>query len=316
MTLAKVLLHSFGREHLKVTIGVPGRRTKDAAVPLLAFAGLTCLELRLAYGSAPLHLQLAELPALAELHLSDYTDKVALRASKPAPRLLHLSCLLGQLSADFAMLPGLKTACFASFTKLDCVANIAAATALTCLQLCEWNTDWEHSSGMELLRTIPSSVKCLALEGDWSEEVAALVGQQTGLEALALRGCENYDPVAPPAGAPVWAGLRAFSWTNAGDSRDRLNLPLGLCQASRLEALQCHVHTYTMEDMELLCSLPALKKLILAPYEWWDDGHRKLVKDPHGAIVRCIARRALPGVYVEEVDEARKAEQLLEWALM
>ncbi|GAB4813912.1 hypothetical protein N2152v2_000958 [Parachlorella kessleri] len=201
--------------------------------------------------------------------------------------------------------------CFAFSSGLHRVANFAAATALTCLQLRKWESYRLQSSALELLRSLPPLVKCLAFEGDWSEEVAALVGQQTGLAALVLSTWQGCYPEAPSERAPVWTGLRAFSWSAGGHHGDRLNLP----EASRLEALQCYMETYTMEDMELLCSLPALRKLILAPYEKWEEEEGRANEEPHGRVVRGIARRALPGVYVEEVDVADRAEQLLEWAL-
>ena len=218
-------LGALGRlEHLKLRIRVSILHPEGEAVQLPPFPCLTSLELKVGSDDTLVHLQLSELPTLAELDLDGAEGKAALLVSKPAPQLQRLSCWLGGLSVDFATLPGLRAACFASYTELDRAASIAAATALTCLELREWDPDWEHSSALELLQSLPPSVSCLGLQGHWAPEAAALVGQLTGLSALALRVGYDDDPEPLAAGAPVWAGLRGFSWSDAGDMGDGLNL--------------------------------------------------------------------------------------------
>ncbi|GAB4813911.1 hypothetical protein N2152v2_000957 [Parachlorella kessleri] len=244
-------------EHLKLSIRDITQLSEDEDVQLPPLPALTCLEL----DDTQVPVQLAGLPALAELRLEGGDGSADLLASEPAPQLRHLSCRVAELSVDLEMLPGLTAACFAPYTHLDGPASIEAATALARLEL--WDIERHASSALELLCSLPPTLTSLALQGDWPAEAAEVMGQMTGLAALALGNSWEKELKAPPAEAPDWAGLRAFGWSVNGMYGDELNLPQGLRQASRLEALQCHMWRYTMEDTELLCSLPALRKLIL-----------------------------------------------------
>ncbi|GAB4813906.1 hypothetical protein N2152v2_000952 [Parachlorella kessleri] len=259
--------------------------------------------------------KLAQLPALAELDLHGGYGRAALLASGPAAQLQGLTCLLGKLSVDFSALPGLKDFRVTNFVQLVGGASIAAATALTRVELTEWHQGWEHGSALEVLKNLPRSVKLLHLMGDWPVAAAALVGSLQGLVALDLEYVGAGQPALPVVGMPVWTSLRAISWVVVAD----VSLPQVLRQASNLEALQVWLEIPSASDVELITSLPALRKISLPI----GVGAVEADRDPYGhgarraqrAAAGCAIRRAKPHIHLEEPAFALHTEDFSRWAL-
>jgi len=197
-------------------------KTANAALQLPMLSRLTFLELEM-LPRALVQLQLAGLPVLAKLRLDGSLGKAALLTSGPAAQLQRLVCRVGQLSADFSALQGLQSAYFDVSTQLDQAASIAAATAPTCLELVCVGEHTDSRLGMDLLRNLPPSIRCLA--GSWPQDVAPLLGALTGLAGLSMHYWGPHPMPLPPVGAPFWARLRAFSWAVEEDNGPNLNLP-------------------------------------------------------------------------------------------
>ncbi|GAB4816498.1 hypothetical protein N2152v2_003544 [Parachlorella kessleri] len=318
----------------------PEEQAAAAAIQLPLLARLTRLVLTV-HASAVAHLHLAKLPALSELTLRsawvsmlEEEGRAALLTDEPVHHLHHLDCGgLGRLSADFAALPGLRSMVLGGRMGWDQPRSIAAATALTWLGLQYGDEGDPEPVALEVLSSLPPSVRCLELTGPWTAQAAALVGDMQGLAGLALRSWAGEGPPLPPQGAPLWAGLRAFSWILDSDEfgGDGPSLPQALEQASKLKTLQALVNSVTVYELDLITSLPALENLILATPT--PEGGVTGSSDTCGAAVRRIAQRAMPEVQVldeqcwqslgeqclqclgEEGWHSRDSRAFFEWAL-
>ncbi|GAB4813924.1 hypothetical protein N2152v2_000970 [Parachlorella kessleri] len=228
-------------------------------------------------------LMLDGLPALTELELLD--GSVAVLASEPAPQLQRLANDAGQLAVDFAALPGLKSAKLFTACHLERPASIAAATALTYLELTS-EYEWDPSS-LELLQSLPPSVRCLSMDKDWPQEAANLVGRMTSLVGLEL--LQEYASPLPADDAPVWAGLRALQSTQFGEASEGGDVPKGLRRASKLEVLEVFLPHPTLRDVDIITSLPALRKLFI---------RGRPASHPVGSQLLNVLGRAVPQVEV------------------
>ena len=61
-------------------------------------------------------------------------------------------------------------------------------------------------------------------------------------------------------------------------------------------------------DVDLVASLPALRKLNFSPKQWIADG-------VHLTAGKRLLRRALPHVFLQERSELCKPDEFLKWAL-
>ncbi|GAB4813927.1 hypothetical protein N2152v2_000973 [Parachlorella kessleri] len=205
--------------------------TAGDAVRFPSLPSLAHLSVGVWPGPPELHIQLDGLPALTELELEG--GRVAVQASRPPPQLKGLGACAEHLAVDFAALLSLKSATFSTEGQLEAPASIAAATALTYLQLDEWGP-----SALQLLCSLPPSVRCISvLDSELPQEAADLVGNMTGLVGLELN---NGGPV-PAEDAPLWAGLRAFAYCLVAYDVEAGDVLKGLRYASKLEVLQVHL---------------------------------------------------------------------------
>ena len=202
----------------------PSLPPAPAPVQLPPLLRLTSLELNLLPGTE-VQLQLARLPKLAKLRLEGEDGRASLVASQPAPQLRRLVCYVAQLSADFAALPGLASASFDPRQRLDQPASIAAATALTHLKLCDLDDLKQTEWALELLQSLPPSLSCLQLHGEWPLEAALLLGKVPGLRALGLDYWGQNEAPLPPADDSLWTRLRAISWSCRIEDGERLTVP-------------------------------------------------------------------------------------------
>ncbi|GAB4813928.1 hypothetical protein N2152v2_000974 [Parachlorella kessleri] len=260
--------------------------TAGAAVRFPSLPSLAHLNVTVWQGPPELHIELDDLPALTELELNG--GRAALQASRPVPKLQRLSNYAEKLAVDFGALPCLKSATFYTSRQLDAPASIAAATALTYLELNIAEDEWDPSA-LELLRSLAPSVRCVSMGEHWPQEAADLLGNMTNLVGLELRYA-TFTPLLADD-APVWAGLRAFGSCSLMTNDERAAVPKGLRQASKLEVLQVMWSNPTIEDMDVLTSIPALRKLFVYGYSW-------RASDPVGSAVLNLSRRALPQVEV------------------
>ncbi|GAB4817245.1 hypothetical protein N2152v2_004291 [Parachlorella kessleri] len=258
--------------------------TAGAAVRFPSLPSLAHLRVHAWSGPPELHVQLDDLPALIELELYD-GGRAALQASRPALQLQKLTCTAECLAVDFAALPCLKYGTFSLLCQLEDPATIAVATALTYLEL-DGRAEWGPSP-LEVLRSLPPSVRCVSMDEQWPQEAADLLGDMTSLVGLQL----HHLDVAPlPADdAPVWAGLRAFGSSSLTRNDEGGEVPKALRQSSKLEVLQVSLMHPTIQDIDVITSLPALRKLFV-------QGCR--ARDPDGRSLLNMARRAAPQVEV------------------
>lgn len=154
----------------------------------------------------------------------------AAAAVMPACALQSAKLLVTCLSADFSLLPALKSLelrfCytshlhrhFQSMPDVEGSASLAAATALTELQLGGRGRGLPPSMA-ELIRCAPTSLQTLKLESRWGQEVAAALGSLTQLSALTLAtehsGTAEAQGPLPAAGCPMWGNLRVLSLCSA-----------------------------------------------------------------------------------------------------
>lgn len=165
---------------------------EGAAVAFPPVASLTSLYLWLGQGVASVSMPFDGLPALQLLDLRQTRDAMAqsranLAASGRAPRLELLSVNLRHVTADFGLMPVLRSLVVGA-GQLVGPASIASATALT--SLCLGRSAEEELSKpfiAELLRQAPPSLVALELIVRWTPEVADIVVHMTQV-ALACKG--------------------------------------------------------------------------------------------------------------------------------
>ncbi|GAB4813925.1 hypothetical protein N2152v2_000971 [Parachlorella kessleri] len=252
--------------------GLTDAATASATVRFPSLPSLAHLIVSVWPGPSWLQLQLDDLPALTELKLPGpaggaVRGRVAVQASQPVPKLQRLSSYAAQLAVDFAALPCLKSATFSASCQFEHPASIAAATALTYLSLDGHILDGWRPSALELLRSLPTSVRCISMDGEWPREAADLLGDMTSLVGLEMYQEEPW----PADDAPVWAGLRAFGCCLLDIDVRRGDLLKGLRQSSKLEVLQVHWDEPTIQFMDVITSLPALRRLSMQYWERKED---------------------------------------------
>ncbi|GAB4813903.1 hypothetical protein N2152v2_000949 [Parachlorella kessleri] len=276
-------------------------------LPLLAH--LTSLEIAIGVGTI-IQMEMAKLPVLSRLTLEGQECRVALTACPPAHQLRPLTCRMEHLSADFAALPGLRSAHFDARLQLDQPASIAGATALACLGIRGWRSSGDQRAALQLLQSLPPGVSCVCLTGAWPAEVATLLAKLPRLAALELYWRGNGEPPLPPAVAPLWSSLRALSWRF--DAKEGLGLPQALRQASVLETL--HIGAFSMRgaDLNQVSCFPALRRMKLLQLDSDDYGAGSAAADAR-AITRL--RRVVPHVDVWASDKWLQIEELVDWAL-
>jgi len=81
-----------------------------------------------------------------------------------------------------------------------------------------------------------------------------------------------------------------------------------LQRASGLVALQANLIAPSVLDLDLIASLPALRKLNF-PLERWEAA------DVHGTAGRRLLRQALSHVALQERTDLREPVEFLKWAL-
>jgi hypothetical protein len=123
--------------------------------------------------------------------------------------------ILAEVAFDFTATPALRQLSLEMPAQLAGLETVSAAQGLECLAL--HNAASASGLAVQLLRSLPLSVRGLAVVGpkldQWDSELAAAVGSLSQLRALALVSTYTSSRTPfplPPAGAPVWRGLKTF----------------------------------------------------------------------------------------------------------
>lgn len=162
-------------------------------VQLPTCAHLTSLDLNLCSKDP---LQLSPQPPLVQLAVTGGSQDLRLpgadAAALPALQQLEFTGfgVEDMCACDFRCMPALHAARLFTWGALAETHTIAAATAPTRLELRtttdDWDADFEKPWTIELLRSLPSSVRALCIKGAWGCGLAAALGRLTQLRALEL----------------------------------------------------------------------------------------------------------------------------------
>ena len=91
----------------------------------------------------------------------------------------------------------------------------------------------------------------------------------------------------------------------------------GLEQASKLEALQAWLGNSSARDLDLITSLPALRKVCIPIFlcEWSGDDDDFPHPVERAAAAICVIKRAMPQVNTLEARDYLSFDEFLRWAL-
>ncbi|GAB4813922.1 hypothetical protein N2152v2_000968 [Parachlorella kessleri] len=151
---------------------------------------------------------------------------------------------------------------------------------------------------------LPPSVRCVSVDEQWPQEAADVLGNMTSLVGLELG--TGFGPPLLADDAPVWAGLRAFKGSSLAVAEEGGELPKALRRASKLEVLDMWVRQPSAQDVDLLTTLPALRKLFLYTGEASGPASEAILND---------CRRAMPQVEVLLADSDDQGEAFFNLAL-
>lgn len=223
-------------QHLELRMRL---QVRGEAAVLPSMGALTSLRVEMLEGF--IAFRLSSQPALQHLTLLSIGSHPDLRAAFPSLKNLCLSVDEGDAALDFGGMAQLCAVTLFVSGELEGAGTLVAATMLKTLSVSrhEWSDeDWDYDEeqeeldlerpwGLELLRSLPQSLRGLKLEGIWSHGVAATLAQATQLAVLSLVFCTDsfHVPLSPfpPAGAPLWRSLRALDWLHGdGDGYGQL----------------------------------------------------------------------------------------------
>ncbi|GAB4816501.1 hypothetical protein N2152v2_003547 [Parachlorella kessleri] len=148
-------------------------------------------------------------------------------------------------------------------------------------------------------------LKSMVLGGRMELDQPGSIAGATALTFLELqsRGRENApDPVAQELLSSLPPSVSCLELTGTWTPQAAA---LGLALASKLEALQAIKHSVSVDELDLITSLPALEKLIILA----------LASNDNGAAGRRIVQRALPHVLILDCPKSADSQTFFKWAL-